>query len=855
MTQYNSEQTSTEDTNRAQQAFRFTVVLAIVHIMALVYYFYVIRTTGDTRFYIPAGVTLTVLVVLGIGAILSRRGRPVLAVTLGLGSMAVTYPLAVTALRGLGITIGPALMIAGPLIALQVLPRRWRWMMMALTVISGLVEILLDVFGSAERASLHGLVIQSLAAVAVLIIASFLIRGFQHFPLRTKTLLLGIGSVVLTAIALVAVVIWQSNQYNAVAQNEFSQLIEEELGHVADGVYNMVVAQDESVQQQVNYNLNVAHKELQQTGRVRQGESNVQWKATNQYTQESIAIDLPQMLAGDTWLGQNTDPSVNTPVVDEVQRLVGGAVTVFQRMNAKGDMLRVATNVQLADGKRATGTYIPAVLPDGTANPVTNTILSGKIYRGTAYVVNSWYNAAYEPLLDENGKVIGMLFVGVKQQSVESLRKAILNTKLGETGYVFVIGSEGDDLGHYIISQGGTRDGENIWEEKDANGNYNTQMIVNTALKLKPGETTTVHYLWQNPGESKPRWKVASLAYYEPWHWVIGVSLYEDELTLYRDVLQAGQTRMVVYSVVISLIVALAITFLSVLMARSVANPIGRLVDATTQIAAGNFNVTAKVEQQDEIGLLAATFNDMTSRLYKSMEGIRRRSTQVTTVGEISRRLSAATNPRQLAVDVVEQLQSAFNYYHAHIYFFDEAGENLVMAGGTGEAGVTLLASGHKIPKGRGLVGRAADTNAPVLVPDVSQAEGWLPNPLLPDTRAEVAVPISSGKRVFGVLDVQHSVVNGLSAEDVELLQSLTGQIAISLQNARTLEESRAKAELESMVNIIGQKIQKTTSVEDALQTAIREIGVALGASRVSANISASQSDGDETNRNENIGS
>jgi putative methionine-R-sulfoxide reductase with GAF domain/energy-coupling factor transporter transmembrane protein EcfT len=727
--------------------------------------------------------------------------------------------------------------------------------MMALTVISGLVEILLDVFGSAERASLHGLVIQSLAAVAVLVIASFLIRGFQHFPLRTKTLLLGIGSVVLTAIALVAVVIWQSNQYNAVAQNEFTQLIEEELGHVADGVYNMVVAQDESVQQQVNYNLNVAHKELQQTGRVRQGEGNVQWKATNQYTQGSITIDLPQMLVGDTWLGQNTDPSANTPVVDEVQRLVGGTVTVFQRMNAKGDMLRVATNVQLADGKRATGTYIPAVLPDGTANPVTNTILSGKIYRGTAYVVNSWYNAAYEPLLDENGKVIGMLFVGVKQQSVESLRKAILNTKLGETGYVFVIGSEGNDLGHYIISQGGTRDGENIWEEKDSNGNYNTQMIVNTALKLKPGETTTVRYLWQNPGESQPRWKVASLAYYEPWHWVIGVSIYEDELSLYRDVLQAGQTRMVVYSVVISLIVALAITFLSVLMARSVANPIGRLVDATTQIAAGNFNVTAKVEQQDEIGLLAATFNDMTSRLYQSMEGIRRRSTQVTTVGEISRRLSAATNPRQLAVDVVEQLQSAFNYYHAHIYFFDEAGENLVLAGGTGEAGATLLAHGHKIPKGRGLVGRAADTNAPVLVTDVSQAEGWLPNPLLPDTKAEVAVPISSGKRVFGVLDVQHNVVNGLSAEDVELLQSLTGQIAISLQNARTLEESRTKAELESMVNIIGQKIQKTTSVEDALQTAIREIGVALGASRVSANISASQSDGDETNRNENIGS
>jgi GAF domain-containing protein len=161
-----------------------------------------------------------------------------------------------------------------------------------------------------------------------------------------------------------------------------------------------------------------------------------------------------------------------------------------------------------------------------------------------------------------------------------------------------------------------------------------------------------------------------------------------------------------------------------------------------------------------------------------------------------------------------------------------------------------MLARGHSVPVGRGLVGRAADTHVSVLVPDVSQEEGWLPNEMLPETKTEAAVPISVGDQVLGVLDVQHNLVNGLTQEDVTLLESLAGQVAISLRNARSYEESRSQAELESLVNVIGQKIQRTTSVEETLQTAIREIGIAVGASRVRANIAGRQDGGNEASRN-----
>ena len=94
--------------------------------------------------------------------------------------------------------------------------------------------------------------------------------------------------------------------------------------------------------------------------------------------------------------------------MDDIRAMSGASVTVFQRMNAGGDLLCVATNVPNAEGNRAIGTYIPAVA-DGKPNAVAASIRAGTPYRGIAKVVDTWYISAYDPIRDSRGRVMGAL--------------------------------------------------------------------------------------------------------------------------------------------------------------------------------------------------------------------------------------------------------------------------------------------------------------------------------------------------------------------------------------------------------------------------------------------------------------
>ncbi len=307
-------------------------------------------------------------------------------------------------------------------------------------------------------------------------------------------------------------------------------------------------------------------------------------------------------------------------------------------------------------------------------------------------------------------------------------------------------------------------------------------------------------------------------------------------------------TNRVAFAIVFALLISSVALAIGFLLMRAISQPLGELATAAGRLGAGERGVKVPVTGEDEVGRVGHAFNTMVSELEAAQEKQVEQLNQLTqltraleTSANVSRRLSTILNPSQLMEAVVTEIQRAFNYYHAHIYLYDEAKESLVIAGATGEAGKAMLSSGHQLALGQGLVGKAAFANAPVLVPDVSKEPGWLPNQLLPDTKAEAAIPITVGEQVLGVLDVQHNVIGGLDTESVTMLQSVANQVAVALQNARLYEQTQKRADHEAVVNQINQQIQGASEVERVLQIVAQELGQTLKAKSTTVQLSVRQ--------------
>ncbi|MBU1169163.1 MAG: methyl-accepting chemotaxis protein [Proteobacteria bacterium] len=441
---------------------------------------------------------------------------------------------------------------------------------------------------------------------------------FMNLSIRAKLLISSSLLIIIPMIIILGITLVQTRTMAREAENECRILSFNELDSVTRSVYSLAESHQEVIEKDLVSGLNLARDRIQQKGGVALQDKNASWDAVDQLSHEKKTIELLKMHVGDTWLGQTFDSGTQVPVVDYVKDIFGATCTIFQRMNDSGDMLRVATNVMTKENKRAIGSYIPAINPDGKKNPVISSIIQGQAFRGRAFVVDAWYITIYEPIYDAQKTLIGMLYVGIKMENAESLRKAILDIVIGKTGYVAIL----DSTGTYVISQKGQRDGEDVSQTKDASGKLFIREIVDRGITLTGHETYNYEYYWRNPGDNRPFLKCASVGYFQPWDWVIVSGVKADE---FFDAVHRIETRGKRNFKMISLVVFLTLIASLLIAAKvsgSISKPILAIIDYTKKISQGDLRHTLVIKEKNEVGDLARSLSEYNGKLISIISNI-----------------------------------------------------------------------------------------------------------------------------------------------------------------------------------------------------------------------------------------
>ncbi len=258
-----------------------------------------------------------------------------------------------------------------------------------------------------------------------------------------------------------------------------------------------------------------------------------------------------------------------------------------------------------------------------------------------------------------------------------------------------------------------------------------------------------------------------------------------------------GALRSLQYQSLVAAFVALLLGFgLSLLLSRSVSDPIHQIIGVLNKVENGDLKQRANVTATDEIGELAMHFNRMISRL-DTLAGtlesqVAERTEQLKATVEVSRVVSTILDPDELITKVVNLITDRFGYYYTAIFLIDESERWAVLREATGTAGQTLKSSGHRLPLGgKSMVATAIATRNARIALDVGSEPVRFENPLLPDTRSEIALPLLVAGNIIGALDVQSKQEAAFTEQDIDILQGMANSVATALENARLFRETQ----------------------------------------------------------------
>ncbi|GAB4516247.1 MAG: hypothetical protein OHK0046_21250 [Anaerolineae bacterium] len=287
------------------------------------------------------------------------------------------------------------------------------------------------------------------------------------------------------------------------------------------------------------------------------------------------------------------------------------------------------------------------------------------------------------------------------------------------------------------------------------------------------------------------------------------------------------------------LITAAAITLASLLIVylftRTITAPLQTLTAAAQDIGLNrNWSRRVEVGGSNEFAVLATAFNNMAAEVQNVLvtleQRVAERTRDLETVADVSSQTSTILEVDRLLQDVVDLTKERFGLYHAHIYLLNTTGDSLVLAAGAGHVGRQMVGEQRSISLNNvaSIVSRAASTRRGQIVNDVTKSDAFLPHPSLPNTRAELAVPLVARGQLLGVLDVQSDKIGYFRAEVLSIMELMASQIATAISNARLFESTEQTSRHEAAIGEITRRLQGAANIEEILQTAVRELGKAL---------------------------
>jgi len=173
-------------------------------------------------------------------------------------------------------------------------------------------------------------------------------------------------------------------------------------------------------------------------------------------------------------------------------------------------------------------------------------------------------------------------------------------------------------------------------------------------------------------------------------------------------------------------------------------------------------------------------------------ERVKARTEQLQTSAEVGRAAVSILDTNQLLLEIVNLITNRFGFYYAAVFLTDSTNQWAVLREATGDAGRVLKERQHQLEiGGQSMVGTVMKTRKARIALDVGDEAVRFANPLLPNTRSEIALPLMVGSRVIGALDVQSMQVAAFDEASAGVLQSMADQIAIALSNTLQFQQTQ----------------------------------------------------------------